>query len=774
MVIKTGKLLLLWGLFLSNALYSLNAGEAELHIRSRSGLPLTSVAVGIPFVIEIIIKDADNQEPVLAGLDKLEILNKQVMHSTSIVNGVTSAKRHFQYTVKSNQPGAFSIGSNTSGKPLEIEITKAADTKKSNDLSAEVSYRLLIDKKEVVVGEKVPFVLQFSYSDTSVHLEGIQEPEGAGITLGELSKPETRELIHNGVPSTVIEFRGYLYAEREGELIIPSLRAVYTAQIKQKDDEWLWARSFFGSSKERRELYSSPVTLKVHALPPTTKKVNGIGKFKAAFLSLNKTEIDQLSAAVLTLSIEGDGNIDRIKAPQLLLPSQLKYYESKSTITTRTKGSIKNFEYIIQARESGTYHILPQEFTYFDTESKVYKTLKTNALDVIVKPSDNSVTNQYQPQPIIDILKEQEPLSFDKQFQELQKTIVRWPVIPTNYFLLLLALPLLFLLVIHIYRLFYREYSKKCLSSRKFIFSQAYRALRKAEVKNDVTQVYGIVKHALSCYLLNSVSVSDDEIMNNLSDCGLNNDYIKELQKFLNQSLALAGFARDYKVEEKQFFKQAYKWLTLIEQTTNKKCTVNAKYYCSIFLCFYVGASMCISQENKSVKTLAAIRLAQQDADFSTLQKIDQLAKELKETNGNAHERPYLIMESINKIISGVPLLLWQILLLMLWWCFIFFANLLSNGNKLAIVSLILLLGSCWAIATYYRNTIWGIVKSDRASLHIGPGSAYPVKGALEYLDEIHIIKSSHCWYYGKSAQEAGWISAQDVEIVNCNMDNKA
>jgi hypothetical protein len=92
---------------------------------------------------------------------------------------------------------------------------------------------------------------------------------------------------------------------------------------------------------------------------------------------------------VLTLEIEGNGNLSAIATPQLQMPDTLKYYDSNSSIIAPKHSDElpkKRFEFIVQGMKSGYCEIPEQLFTYFDIDTHRYVTLRTVPLAVSIMP----------------------------------------------------------------------------------------------------------------------------------------------------------------------------------------------------------------------------------------------------------------------------------------------------------------------------------------------------------------------------------------------------
>ncbi|MBS1596673.1 MAG: protein BatD [Bacteroidetes bacterium] len=143
---------------------------------------------------------------------------------------------------------------------------------------------------------------------------------------------------------------------------------------------------------EHVTLESQPVEISVKPLPEEKKPAdfNGaVGHFtvKADIETKNITAQD---AAILKLTVKGDGNLPVVNAPEVQWPSGIENYDA----STNTKEDIdktvaplsgsKTFEYSFTPKESGNYVIPSIQFSFFDPVSASYKTMSTDALNISV------------------------------------------------------------------------------------------------------------------------------------------------------------------------------------------------------------------------------------------------------------------------------------------------------------------------------------------------------------------------------------------------------
>ncbi|HLA60307.1 MAG TPA: BatD family protein, partial [Puia sp.] len=140
-------------------------------------------------------------------------------------------------------------------------------------------------------------------------------------------------------------------------------------------------------------LESKPVMVHVKPLPEAGKPAdfNGaVGNYSIS-ASLNTKEVDTGDAANLSVSVKGTGNLPVINAPTITWPANMESYDvsNKENIDKAVAplGGTKTYSYSFICTKPGKY-ILPQvKMSYFDPAAKVYKTIESDPLNLIVKAS---------------------------------------------------------------------------------------------------------------------------------------------------------------------------------------------------------------------------------------------------------------------------------------------------------------------------------------------------------------------------------------------------
>lgn len=136
------------------------------------------------------------------------------------------------------------------------------------------------------------------------------------------------------------------------------------------------------------------IDIQVKDLPPTSESQTGaVGRYKMTVKSNNRQTKTTDDAIVVNMSIQGNGDPNQIIPPQWNLPDNLEMYDPNVTEGEYDNNlygfsHYKNFEYLIVAKEPGTYNLEPS-FTYYDTDSSAYVTLKQKLRPITVLQGSN-------------------------------------------------------------------------------------------------------------------------------------------------------------------------------------------------------------------------------------------------------------------------------------------------------------------------------------------------------------------------------------------------
>ena len=156
-------------------------------------------------------------------------------------------------------------------------------------------------------------------------------------------------------------------------------------------------------------LVSRPVAISVNALPEDNKPASftgAVGNFTIE-ASLDRNQLSTDDAATLRIKVIGSGNLKLIENPIVQFPKDFIVYDpvSTDTITERTNmiSGEKTFNYTFQSKVPGQFTIPPITFSYFDPQSKQYKTVTANGFSLEVTPGKKTGDNTTVLKDIRDI-----------------------------------------------------------------------------------------------------------------------------------------------------------------------------------------------------------------------------------------------------------------------------------------------------------------------------------------------------------------------------------
>jgi hypothetical protein len=746
MVTRIGKILLIVSYVSIGYLRAAESSSSlELEVFSIDREPLNSVAVGIPFIIQVRLKNQDTSElPMIKGLEHVEIIKQTGALSTININGTTTKEKIIIFVVRARKPGVFTFGpaSLTTPQAMASNIVSLSVTKEATQSSTEAHYEFIIDQKELFVGEKVPITLRFSYTHPTLRLRGLEEPKIEGLRFEFAKEMVRKEVHHNGAPYLVQEVQGFLYPEKSGSFFIPTLWAEYSV-----------GRGSPFSASLIKTGYSNELTLQVYPLPPTEKIVHGIGRFTHFYTTLSHHTVKQGEGVAFSLIVEGSGNVEDAKAPVLTLPEGLLYYPSKSTIEGKGPLYTKRFDYSIQGLEPGDFLISEQAFTYFDPQKRIYRTLSSEPLWLKVEPAPYKPVSLTMGEPVAEV-SEDTVFSKIRRYQPKEnRGLSFW------LFAFLMAAPGLVLLWQIVGMLVHVLHKKRRVHR---IFKEARKRLYELKKDRTYKELYPLVQRTLADYCKRD-SLTEQEIMEIPSLFSCSREQQAEWRVFIQELLACTAYAPKEHLCDSDLFRQTEIWLTLFASSKKLK-----KAY--LFVCVFVSLVHTVKAEQSDtyVQTVKELRNVQRRAQKEDVLKIDTFVDELKESaKTSTHKRYSPFIMSFYSVFLALPWMVWQIFFIALWWALLFCGSLVSMRYRILLLALFISAGLVVLGGMYVRDGEWALVKKPQVTMYIGPDTEYPVKVTLFFLEEVYPLKNKERWYYVWSPLGSGWIEKENVELMH-------
>ena len=557
------------------------------------------VIAGRPFQLSYTVnqRSRDLRAPEFTDFDVLSGPYTSTSSSTSFVNGKRSSsfEQTYTYTLMATKEGTFTIGpatvkvdgENIQSNGVRIQVlpadqpqqtqqpTQSTRNNQNNQSTQSASsqaassenlfVRTIASKTRVHEQEAlmITYKLYFASVDVAQLTNNTKLPEFTGFLKQDLEQGEIQtELEHyNGRNyQTAVLYRTILYPQHSGDIKIDpaNFEAVLRVQVQQR------ARSifddFFGSYTNVTKMLTAPgVTIHVSPLPAGKPAgfSGGVGHFTLT-PSISQTEIQANEAVTIKLDISGSGNMKLLKTPAIDWPEGFEPYDPKVTnnfkTTTSGVSGTKSIEYLAIPRSAGEYTIPAVNFSYFDIDSKAYKTLSTPEYTIRVKRgAGESSAISDQPSVVSYTQKEDiKQLGSDIRYIDTKapKTTNQKSQI-TNYNLIWLwyVIPLIIAIVLLIVL---RKQIQEASDLTRMRYKRANKVAQKrlkaaaAALKaNDSNTFYAAIESAAWTYLSDRLSIptadlNKENIASILRQKGVSEALIKEVMDVLST----AEFAR--------------------------------------------------------------------------------------------------------------------------------------------------------------------------------------------------------------------------------------
>ncbi|TCN62722.1 BatD family protein [Acetobacteroides hydrogenigenes] len=377
------------------------------------------VAVGEQFQLkfDVNVMPDDFYNPDIKNFEVLAGPNMSQFQSTTIVNGQVSSKNSISYTyiLEATREGKFSIpaavvkinGRTYTSNSLVIEVVKGDASASSRGSAGSVRapkgasngsvfLRMEVNKSSLYRGEYLIATLKLY---TRADLEGLGEPKFPSfngfwnqvVEDNDLRLNFVREKYNNKVYDAAVIRRYVLFPQQVGKLVVDPFEL--TASIVEHTAPQSAFDAFFGGggTRARKRLASAPISINVKELPTgAPSSFNGaVGSFTVT-ASLSKNKVRANDAVNLVVKVSGSGNVKLVEALKVNFPADFDTFDPKvsDNVKTTAAGSygVKVFEYSFIPRSQGKYTIPALEFSYFDTKTNRYKTVKTQSQTIDVAP----------------------------------------------------------------------------------------------------------------------------------------------------------------------------------------------------------------------------------------------------------------------------------------------------------------------------------------------------------------------------------------------------
>jgi hypothetical protein len=362
-------------------------------------------SVGFSLTFEGAQPDGTPNIPAIAGL---QFAYNGPSSQFSFVNGQTTTKITHNYTITPRQVGDFTIPalSATLGnqmlttQPVQLKVLKpgAPPPEALAAGTQPVFLKLQLPKTNIFLGEVITgeFQLylregvgagQFQFTGTPTE----------GLTLGKMAELQHRRVQIGNSIYTVVPIAIVLAPIKTGPLTIGPVTASVVVEQPGSNNRRRDPFSLFGNVERRQvSLVAEEQGLQCQPLPSEGKPADFTGAVGSYTLtvSIGPTNVATGDPITVRVQISGRGALDGLTLPVQSAWGNFKTYPPTAKIETSDQLGLqgtKTFEEIISPENADIQELPPFTFSFFDPETKTYRTLTHPATKLTVRPGGNVV-----------------------------------------------------------------------------------------------------------------------------------------------------------------------------------------------------------------------------------------------------------------------------------------------------------------------------------------------------------------------------------------------
>ena len=393
-----------------------------------------AVAVGDQFRLSYTVTTQqvrDFRAPSIKGFDVLMGPSRSQQSSMQIINGKTTSTSSitFTYILMATAEGDFTIpgatitanGNQLVSNSVKIKVLpadQAAESSSGNGggrsggstsrASAGTSVSntdlfITATASKTTVYEQEAFLLTYKiYTLVDLRMfDNVKLPDFKGFHSQEVELPNDRrwglEHYKGRNYQTTVYRQFVLFPQQSGKLTIDAAR--FDAVIDKATGVSDPFEAFFNGGANvvqvKKSIVTPQLTIDVKALPAGKSMdfTGGVGEFNITS-SINSTNVKTNDAVTVKLVISGTGNLKLLSNPEVKFPEDFEVYDpkvdNKFRLTNAGLSGSKVIEYLAIPRSAGTYKIPAVTFSYFDVNSRSYKTLTTEEYELHVEKGEGN------------------------------------------------------------------------------------------------------------------------------------------------------------------------------------------------------------------------------------------------------------------------------------------------------------------------------------------------------------------------------------------------
>jgi hypothetical protein len=244
--------------------------------------------------------------------------------------------------------------------------------------------RVVPSKTKAFEGEQITVEWSLYLSGQQSNYAPSKEPRTDGFWVEDLDVPNQGGRL--SLSQQMVDGRVYLTGPLLRKALFGLKPGKYTVTPLEAD---ISRANFFGATVQSEHLKTDPLTFEILPLPPGAPAgfdTSAVGQFRLA-AAIDRDHVQTGDAITLKLTLEGDGNLNKIPLPTLQPFPGWKIYDPKVSVELRRRDHIsgsKTAEYLLLPEQPGETTIPSFAFSYFNPQKNSYATLRTEPIRVWV------------------------------------------------------------------------------------------------------------------------------------------------------------------------------------------------------------------------------------------------------------------------------------------------------------------------------------------------------------------------------------------------------
>ncbi|MFO1511335.1 MAG: BatD family protein [Verrucomicrobiota bacterium] len=339
------------------------------------------------------------QLPAIPGLQLASGMSSGYSSSLGL-DGKTQSVQTYSVQLIANQPGEIQIpafhvelgSEKLSSQPLKLKVLREDPTAPPAEFAGKSAFLwLVLPKQDFYLGEVVAGELRLYVRSEVGNISEAQLPELApeGFNVSKMVNGQNFQRRVGSAAFTVVPMNFSLTAVKTGTFATAAGTGSVVIHFGPRD--------FWGNFRQRAQvsLPLEPQTLQVRPLPVENMPAgfNGaVGQYSMT-VSVGPTNVATGDPVTVRVQVTGRGNLNGLMLPEQPAWHAFKAYPPTANVETSDPLGLqgaKTFEQIVTPESTDIKELPSLTFSYFDPETKLYRTLMQPAVPLIVRPGGSA------------------------------------------------------------------------------------------------------------------------------------------------------------------------------------------------------------------------------------------------------------------------------------------------------------------------------------------------------------------------------------------------